>query len=111
MALLTVTQSKRQATPVALVTPDLNGDSFPNTGREALLVQHTNPGGAARLLIVTTAATLDGEAVADKQVIVQPGETHLLGPFPAGVYSNPQGQVTVNYSLITDLKVAAVRIS
>jgi len=71
MALLTVTQSKRQATPVALVTPDLNGDSFPNTGREALLVQ----------------------------------------PFPAGVYSNPQGQVTVNYSLITDLKVAAVRIS
>jgi len=111
MALLTVTQSKRQATPVALVTPDVVGDSFPNTGREALLVQHTNAGGTSRLLIIPTVATIDGEAVADKQVIVQPGETHLIGPFPAGVYSNPQGQVSVVYSLVTDLKVAAVRIS
>lgn len=111
MALLTVTQSKRQATPVPLATPGVSGDSFPNTGREALLVQHTNPGGSARLLIVTTAATLDGEEVADKQVVVQPGETHLLGPFPAGVYSSPQGQVAVNYSQITDLKVAVVRVS
>jgi len=111
MALLTVTQAKRAATPVALVPADSLGDSFPNTEREALLVQHTNPLGSASAVVLDIQATLDGEVVTDKVVSILPGETHLIGPFPISIYSNAQKEVLISYASVTDLMVAAVRIS
>ena len=35
----------------------------------------------------------------------------VMGPFPTTAFNNPSGQIVVSYSSVTDLDVAAVRVS
>lgn len=109
MALLTALQSARAANPITFAAADAAGDSFANTGREALLVQNNDVG--ARTVTVVTQATVDGLAVADLQITVPAGELHLIGPFAKGVYDDVNGEVQITYNDATNVNVAVVRIA
>ncbi len=109
MAVLNVQQAKRAANSIVMASADTNGDSWANTGSEALLVE--NASGAAVTLTFTTTATVDGLPVQDLQVVVPNGETHLLGPFPPSVYNDPDGNAQVSYSAATGVKVAVVKVA
>ena len=108
MALLNAQQAKRAANPLTLSPADPAGDSWANTGAEALLVENT--GTASVTITFSTYKQVDGLDVADLQVAVPAGETHLLGPFPTDVYNDPDGNAQVSYSSTSGVKVALVEV-
>ncbi|TVQ64484.1 MAG: hypothetical protein EA379_01315 [Phycisphaerales bacterium] len=110
MALLSVLQAVREESEIEFVAADAGGDEFVNTGREAVII--TNNDSTPKTLTIVTQQTVDGEAVDDKEVVVPPGETHLVGPFPTGIYNRPaDSRVELEYSAVTDVTVAIVRIA
>jgi len=111
MADLSALQAQRLANAIAFVAADPVGDTFANGGREAILIRHNNALGAAVTLTIATPLTIDGLAVADASIVVGPGETHLLGPWPASTYNDSQKQATVSYSDATDLSIAIVKVA
>lgn len=108
MAVLNVQQAKRAANSIAMTSADTGGDSWANSGAEALLVE--NAGTSSVTLTFTTYKTVDGLAVNDLQVVVPAGETHLVGPFPTDIYNDPDGNAQVSYSSATGVKVAVVKV-
>ncbi len=108
MANLTTQSAKRQANPITMSNADPSGDTWNNTGNEVLLVE--NGGTGAVTLTFITYATVDGLAVNDLQISVPAGETHLIGPFPTGVYNDANGQTMVNYTSATGVKVALLKL-
>jgi len=110
MAQLTPVKPKRAQNQLAGAAASAGGDTFVNTGKELLVVNHTNPGGASVTLTIATDATVDGEAIDDKTVTIPPGERHLIGPFPTSIYSNNANKtVALSYSDETDIEVAVVK--
>lgn len=82
---------------------------FENDGRTFL---HVKKSGATDCTVtVATAAEVDGKAVADLTVTV-PATTgdKMIGPFPRDVYNDSDGKVSVTFSNITGLTVAAARL-
>jgi len=55
-----------------------------------------------------TQQTVDGEAIADKTIVIPAGERHLVGPFPKTVYNDSNGRVQLSYSSETDIEVAVI---
>jgi hypothetical protein len=108
MPLLTPISPSRSANAYTTIAADAGGDSFANTGKELLLVEHTNGGGASVNLTVVTQQAVDGEAVADKVVAIAPGTRQLLGPFPPQIYNDGNGRVQITYSAHTDITVKPI---
>jgi len=111
MADLSALQAQRQANSVVFAAADPLGDTFTNGGREAILIQHDNAIGAAVTLTIATPLTIDGLSVADASIVIGPGETHLLGPWPASTYNDSQKKVSVSYSDATDISIAIVKVA
>lgn len=111
MAVLTVQQATRSTNGIDLagVAAAAGGDTFPNTGREVLIIK--NGGGAPITLTVATPATVDGLAVADLTATIGAGATRMIGPFPPSVYSASDGSVALTYSAVTSVTVAAVKVA
>jgi len=101
----------RAANPITLAAADVLGDDFVSTGKELILVEHTNGAGSSVTLTVTTTATIDGEAVADKLIAIGPGETHVLGPWPQQWYNDANAKVTLSWSAVTDITLAVIKPS
>ena len=106
MALLEKLQAARAANEVEFAAAAEAGDEFANSGNELLLVK--NGSVAEVTLTITTAVTVDGEAVADKTIAIPAGETHLLGPWPAKWYNDGDGHVNITYSAHEDVDVAVI---
>jgi len=111
MAQLVIVNAQRQANAYTPTMADAAGDTFANTGAQLLLVEHTNQAGSAVTLTIATTLTIDGEAVNDKQIVIAPGEKHLLGPFPPNVYNDANGNVVLSYSSATDIDVTVIQPS
>jgi len=111
MALQTPVPPLRLANILTFVAADVAGDEFVNTGKELILVQHTNGAGSSVTLTVTTSATVDGEAVADRVITIGPGETHLLGPWPQQWYNDANAKVQLAWSAVTDITLAVIKPS
>lgn len=109
MAALTVVASARFANAITWANAAGGGDEFANTGKELLLVSHTNGGGSTVTLTITTEATSDGLAVADRTVSIAAGSFHVLGPFPKGIYNDADGNVNLAWSSATDIDIAVIR--
>ena len=109
MADLTVNSPARAANAVSNEAASAGGDAFANTGRELVLLTHTNGAGATETLTVAMQKTIDGEDVPDKTVSIGAGETHLLGPFPTGLYNDVDGKVQLSYSSETDLELLVIQ--
>lgn len=108
MPLLTPISPARSANALSMIAANAGGDEFQNSGKELLLVTHTNGGGSNVTLTIETQATVDSEDVADKAITIAPGTTHLLGPFPVGIYNDGNGRVQLTYSAATDITVKPI---
>ena len=108
MANLTVVSGARAANNFDGVAASAGGDQFANTGHELLVVNNATALTPLTLTITTT-MQIDGEAVDDKEIIVPPGERHLIGPFPPVVYNDAENKVSLGYSGVTDITVAVCR--
>ena len=108
MATLTAKGAARTANKITQAAADVAGDDFVTTGAEAVLIEN---GSASPITVtVVTPATVDGLAVADREIIIPAGEMHLCGPWPRGVYGDANHKVSLTYSDVTSLTVAVLRI-
>lgn len=110
MATLTAQAAARTANDLTMSAGASGGDEFANTGKEALLVSHTNSGGSTVTVTISVEKTIDGLTVPDKTIDVAAGEIALLGPFDTGLYNDGDGNVNFSYSDETDIEVAVVTI-
>ena len=109
---LTPVSPKRSAlAPLPGVTATEAGDTFLNTGKELLVVEHIDDQGADVTLTIVTTKTIDtGElAVGDKAITITKGLRYLIGPFPTGIYNDADGLVSITYSEHEDIEVAVVK--
>jgi hypothetical protein len=109
MADLTVNSPDRAQNSVSAESAAAGGDAFLNTGKELLLITHTNGGGSQETLTIAMQKSIDGEDVPDKTVDIPAGEKHLLGPFPTGLYNDVDGKVQLTYSSETDLELLVIQ--
>ena len=85
-----------------------DGNKFSNDGR--IILQVGNGGGSPITVTIQTPGTVDDLAVSDRTVTVGDGDTKLIGPFPPGIYNQSDGMVYVDFSAVTDVTVAALRV-
>lgn len=72
------------------------GFTFPNNG--LVIVRYVNGSTAGNLLLKFT-ITVDGVAVADRQLAVSSSKAYILGPFKLAYYNDPAtGLVTIDKS-------------
>lgn len=109
MAILTPTAVSRAGNPLTSTAASAGGDSFPNTGKEFLVIK--NGGAAAITVTLDIQQTVDGQAVTDKTVSVAAGATVLIGPFPTGIYNDANGRVNITYSSVTNVTVDVFSLS
>lgn len=108
MALLTAQTSLRAANDLTFVSATATtGDTFSNTGKEMILVN--NGSGGSINVTITTPATVDGLAVADKVIAVGNTKVACLGPFPKGIYDDNDDLVTFVCSSVSSVTVAVIR--
>lgn len=109
MGTLTPVTASRQANAVSFQAADPLGDQFANSGKELLVVRHKNAAGSQVTLTVVTQMQVDGLDVADRQIVIQPGEEHLLGPWTPSVYNDPDGNVSLSYSSAADIELLLIK--
>ena|SRR3990167_3538091 len=86
----------------------VDGNKFSNDGRMFLIVK--NGAGAPITVTVQTPGTVDGLAVAEQTITVTNAEERMIGPFPPGIYNQSDGMVYVDYSSVTTITVALLRL-
>ncbi len=114
MATLTV-QDAAEGGGITFQTAAAGGDVFPNDGKTVLVCWNDD----ASLAVVTvtaqdTTATGVGFGAVTKSNAVKSiaaNTADLMGPFPISAFNTASAQVAVTYSSVTDLDVAAVRVS
>ena len=114
MATLTV-QNAAEGGGITFQTADSGGDVFPNDGKTILVFWNDD----AALAVVTvtaqdTTATGVGFGAVTKANAVKSiaaNTADVMGPFPTSAFNTASAQVAVTYSSVTDLDVAAVRVS
>lgn len=100
---LTVTTTAASGTtwPALSAVDAANGNSFPNTGREGMLV--TNGSSSTVLTAtITTNGTYDvgstSYAIADLTVVVATGSSKIIGPFDRTLFNDANGALLVDWS-------------
>ena len=114
MATLAV-QNAPEGCGVTFQTAAGGGDVVPNDGKTILVFWNDD----ASLAIVTVtaqdttanAAGFGAVTKADAVKSIASNTADVLGPFPVTAFNNSSGQIVVTYSSVTDLDVAAVRVS
>ena len=84
-----------------------NGNMFPNTGREALII--ANGGVVPITATITTNGTYavgsTAYAIADLAVVVATGTSKIVGPFDKTLFNDANAQVLVDWSADTLITV------
>jgi hypothetical protein len=107
MAALTLQQISRDGLEPVMESAAGGGDTFVNAHGNRTFLRVDNGSGGDVDVTVTTTATVDGLAVADKVVTVTAGETRYLGPYQTDVYGET---VSVAYESVTSVTVAALKL-
>ncbi len=115
MATLTV-QDSPEAGGISFTAAASGGDVIPNDGKTVLLILNVNAGSVRTVTVTaqdTTANAPGFGAVtkADAVKSIAANTADVMGPFPTTAFNNASGQIVVTYSSVTDLDVAAVRVS
>jgi len=91
-----------------LEAANVDGNKIANDGR---ILLHVKNGGASPITVtVQTPGTVDGLSVSDMTIVVTNAEERFIGPFPPGIYNQSDGSVYVDYSAVTSVTVAALRV-
>jgi hypothetical protein len=96
------------------ITPTYNagtvtdGDGFTNDGVTFIHVLNT---GGSTTLTIQTPGTVDGLAITDRTVTIPATTgTKLIGPFPVDKYNQSDGKVYLDWSQVTGITFAVVRM-
>jgi hypothetical protein len=104
MAVLSVQSAALAGSAVTYAAAGVAGDSFPNTGQEAL---HVKNGGIAPITVTIDSPTLCNQGFAhDLAVAVPNGSDRIIGKFPKDRFGTT---VAVTYSDDTDVTVAVLK--
>lgn len=106
---LTVQQIARTGLNASFSSADgTNQNAFANDGRTYLHVK--NGGGSSINVTVDTPGVVDGLAVGNLVVAVPNGGERIIGPFPTNIYNQADGKVYVDWSAVTSVTAAAIRM-
>jgi|GEM_PF-661066 len=94
-----------------------DGHKIPNNGRMILYVK--NDDASSKTITVQTPGSVDGLAIPDRTVAVPAGEERVIGPLDTGTYNMRDGaaaatereMVYVDYSAVTSVTIAALKIA
>jgi hypothetical protein len=107
MADLTIQKIDQTGIAPSFVAADAGGDTFSNDGRTFLHVK--NGGGSAITVTIDSVAPCNYGFDHDLQVTVNAGAEQIIGPFEPKRF-NTDGKVSVSYSDVTSVTVAAFRL-
>ena len=86
------------------------GDTFANDGKTFL---HVKNGGGSSINVTLSSQVTNppaGTAATNKVIAVAAGAEKMIGPLPANGWNDANGQVHVNYSAVTSVTLAAVKL-
>lgn len=95
---------------------DVAGDVFADDGTQRTFLHVKNGGGDPITVTVTAQETerpVPGMGImtkADLEVEVPAGEERMIGPFAPDAFKTASGTVEVEYSAVTSVTVAAIRV-
>lgn len=104
---LAVQQARRSGLTPAYTAANVDGHSIPNDGQTVL---HVKTVGTAANVSLKIPGTVDGQSVTDKVIALGTNTERIIGPFPPGTYNQPDGSVNVDFSAVTAVTVAALRL-
>ena len=106
---LTVQEIIRSGLTPSFASAGSAGNTFPNDGHTFVEIKNTS--GSASVASVDIPGTVDGQAVTDLAVSV-PATTgdKMFGPFPPNIYNQSDGTVSLTFSHVTSLTIAALRL-
>lgn len=115
MAVALTVQSFSRTASVSLddvaVAADGTGNKWANTGVEFLYVNNGGVGSITITQVFGANGTVDGQAGSARTTTVGAGKRMLIGPWPANFYNDASNFMTVTYSGVTTVTVAAVKYS
>lgn len=86
-----------------------NGNEFTNTNQDVFIRVENNSGGNLTVTIPTS-ITVDGEAVADKTVVIANTEFRYIGPFLNSYYGNGGTTVHLDWSTGTSVTCEVMKL-
>jgi hypothetical protein len=105
---LAVQQVSRAAITPAYTAAHVDGHQIPNDGQVML---HVKSGGTGATVTVQIPAKVDGQAVTNRTYVMGTSTERMIGPFPPTTYNQGAGQVYVDFSSVTTMTLAAIRIA
>jgi len=93
----------------ALVTADVGGDEFVNSGRDFI---HIKNGGGSPIDVTIDSQVDCNQGVDHDAVVSIPATTgeKFIGPFPKDRFNDEAGKVQITYSAITSVTIGIVRL-
>ena len=90
------------------VPPLTASDRFqiPNNGNVQIMVKN---GATATVLSVEVAQTVDGLAIADREVTIAANSDAVLGPFPPSIYNDGDGDLNLSFDDVAHVSIVAIR--
>ena len=85
-----------------------DGDGFLNDG--SIIVHVKNGGGGDVDLTVQTPAKAGGMDIAEQVTTITAGEERFVGPFPTAYFNQTDGQVYLDWDVVTSVTFALVRV-
>jgi hypothetical protein len=85
---------------------DAGGDAFPNNGQ--CFVHVKNSDASPHTVTVATSRTVDGLAVANRDVVIPAGEERFIGPLSVSTYNDGSGNVQLSYDAVTGVSLAVL---
>lgn len=109
MSRVTVSTQKiaRTGLEPAYAAAAADGNAFANDGQTFL---HVVNGATDVEVTMRIPTTVDGQAVTNPTVTVPATEGRMIGPFPPGIYNQPDGTVHVDYDDESNVTIAAIRL-
>jgi hypothetical protein len=104
---LTVQQVTRAGLTPTYSAANVDGHSIPNGGKECLHIKTTSN---ACNVTFQTPGSVDGQAIADRVVALGTSTERIIGPFPPTMYNQGAEEVFVDFSAVTGVTVAAIRL-
>jgi len=106
--ILSVQDIARSGLEPSYEAANADGESVANNGR--VFVHVKNGSGSSVTVTIQTPGTVDGLAVADRTVAIPAAEERMIGVFPPADYNQSDDAVYVDFSAVTTVTVAAIRL-
>jgi len=97
-------QIVRAALTPSYTAAHVDGFKMPNDGRAFIIVKTTDTG---TVLTIQTPNTVDGLAIAERTVTIAFPAERVIGPFPPNDYNQASGEVYFDFSVLTNVTIAA----